>query len=70
MAHYCHAIACKTKVPPAMLMCRKHWYKVPYELRVRVWQLYVRGQEVRKDPTPAYIKAASEAIQAVERSYK
>jgi len=48
-----------------MFMCKKHWYMVPKVLRDRVWDTYVPGQEIRKDPTSEYLVAANAAIEAV-----
>jgi hypothetical protein len=63
--HRCHALGCTVPVPPQMLMCRTHWFKVPKPLRQAVWSLYQRGQEVTKTPTPEYLAAARRAIDAV-----
>lgn len=65
MSHHCHAIGCEVEIPPAMLMCRGHWFAVPKPLRKEVWRLYRRGQEVTKDPSPEYLAAAHAAIAAV-----
>lgn len=59
MAHHCHAIACKVPVPPAMLMCKPHWFCVPLALRNRVWAEYHNGI------TRAYCEAAKAAVTAV-----
>jgi hypothetical protein len=59
MAHHCHAIACEVPVPPSMLMCRKHWFSVPRDLRNRVWAEYDNGI------TKAYCAAAKAAVTAV-----
>lgn len=64
-AHTCHAKGCERTVPPRLLMCARHWRMVPSELQARVWATYEPGQERRKDPTPAYLDAAHEAIDAV-----
>lgn len=48
-----------------MFMCKIHWYMVPKRLRDAVWAAYTPGQEVRKDPTPQYLRIAHEAIRAV-----
>lgn len=66
-AHLCHANDCTERVPPRMLMCKRHWYMVPKPLRDAVWDNYVPGQERRKDPTAAYLSAAQAAIDAVAR---
>jgi hypothetical protein len=63
--HHCHAKDCHTNVPPKMLMCLKHWRMVPKALQEDVWDAYEEGQEIRKDPTTAYLRAARAAINAV-----
>lgn len=65
MRHTCHATGCEVNVPPAMLMCKRHWYMVPRPLRDRVWRLYRPGQEIDKRPTREYLEAAEAAIAAV-----
>lgn len=59
MAHTCHAIECEVPVPPAMLMCKPHWFRVPLALRNRVWKEYNNGI------TKAYCAAAKAAVTAV-----
>lgn len=59
MAHHCHAIACNVEVPPAMLMCKPHWLKVPQYLRKRVWDEYNNGI------TRAYCEVAKQAVRVV-----
>lgn len=63
--HTCHALGCETPVPPRMWGCKRHWFAVPAWLRARVWATYVSGQEIRKDPSPAYVVASEAAIAAV-----
>ena len=63
--HHCHAIGCQTVVPQIWLMCRFHWYQVPRRLRDAVWAAYRPGQEIAKDPSPEWLKAAQEALQWV-----
>ena len=67
-AHVCHATGCNTKVPPKMLMCRRHWFMVPKPLRDAVWREYRPGQEIRKDPTDEYMDVQRQAVEAVERA--
>lgn len=70
-AHRCHARGCTTAVAPRLLMCGRHWRMVPTHIQAAVWATYVRGQEVRKDPSPGYIEAATAAIDAVAaKEYK
>ena len=65
MAHTCHATNCKRNVPPTMLMCSFHWFKVPRKLRERVWATYRDGQCDSYDPSSAYCQAARAAVIAV-----
>ena len=58
MTHHCHWPCCETPVPPAMWGCKKHWFKLPKELRDRIWRTYKPGQEITKTPSPEYIAAA------------
>ena len=72
MTHVCHANKCQTQVPPKMFMCKKHWFMVPQKLRDAIWREYRPGQEIRKDPSGAYLDVAHAAIVAVaeqEREY-
>lgn len=62
MSHTCHAYGCTKVVPPRLFLCAKHWYMLPQEMRDAVWREYREGQEVRKDPTSAYLRVADEAI--------
>jgi hypothetical protein len=50
-----------------MLMCREHWFRVPQEIRNRIWNTYREGQSI-DTVTPAYLRAAAEAIEVVARS--
>ena len=67
MKHLCHAVGCPVEVPPRLLMCFRHWRMVPKPLRDAVWAYYVPGQEVAKNPTLEYLKAASRAVGAVAK---
>lgn len=60
MSHSCHWPSCKTEVPPKLLMCRGHWYRLPKPLRDRIWETYRHGQEVTKTPSREYIAVAVE----------
>lgn len=63
--HTCHARGCELGVPPRYLMCGMHWRRVPHALQLRVWATYRAGQEVTKDPSPEYLEAAQDAMNAV-----
>jgi hypothetical protein len=43
-------------------MCRDHWFALPRRLRDAIWENYELGQEIRKDPSDAYLTAAREAV--------
>lgn len=59
--HTCHWVGCTTAVPPKMFACKAHWFKLPKPIRDRIWATYRPGQEVTKDPSPAYLEAAMAA---------
>ena len=65
MKHTCHAIGCDRPVAPRFLMCPTHWRMVPKHLQIAVYRHYRPGQEVDKQPSEAYLKAAKAAIDAV-----
>ncbi len=59
--HHCHWTGCTEQVPPAMWGCRKHWFDLPKDIRDRIWNAYVPGQEVRLSPSKEYLEAADAA---------
>ena len=61
--HTCHWPGCDKQVPPAMWGCSLHWFKIPKELRDKIWLAYRPGQEIDMKPSKAYLEIAS----AVER---
>jgi hypothetical protein len=65
MSHKCHAKGCELDVPPRMLFCSRHWAMTPRAIQRAVWAHYVPGQEIRKDPTPEYLRVMGDAIEAV-----
>lgn len=66
-AHTCHAIDCDMLVPPKMLMCRDHWKLVPQTLQDAVWLHYRTGQEIDKETSEEWQRAADAAIIYVAR---
>lgn len=36
--HHCHALACKRSCPPAWLMCKPCWSKVPPDIQREVYR--------------------------------
>lgn len=61
--HTCHWPGCKVEVPPSMWGCSQHWYKLPRPIRNRIWAAYRPGQEISKDPSESYLRAAAVAEQ-------
>lgn len=59
--HTCHWPGCSKPVPPRMWGCRPHWYKLPQQIRDRIWSTYRAGQEITKTPSREYVAAAREA---------
>ena len=57
-SHECHWPGCTKQVPPAMWGCRPHWFRLPKELRDRIWAAYVPGQEKTLTPSDEYLEAA------------
>ena len=68
-SHECHWPGCVNQVPPAMFMCRSHWFSLPKPLRQRIWAAYRRGQEETMDPSAEYIAAAHAAQDWIAETY-
>jgi hypothetical protein len=43
-AGWCPVPGCHAQIDPSRLMCRRHWYLVPKQLRDRVWATWRSGQ--------------------------
>lgn len=65
--HVCHARGCTVPVKPEMLMCLKHWRRVPKVVQRAVWANYRRGQCDDKRPSREWMTAADAAIGSVAR---
>lgn len=63
--HSCEAEDCAKIVPSAMLMCKRHWFMVPKDLRDRVWAGYHRGMD---DEYHVAVAAAVDAVRRCEAS--
>lgn len=61
--HACHWTGCKEQVPPSKWGCKKHWFKLPSDLREKIWATYRPGQEVDLKPSAEYVEVAK-AVQA------
>lgn len=58
--HTCHWPGCTKQVPPAMWGCKTHWFKLPRNLRNKIWRAYEPGQEVDMTPSNEYLDVATE----------
>ncbi len=68
--HHCHWPGCPRQVPPAMWGCREHWFRLPKYLRDKIWDAYEPGQEIRMDPSEAYLEAATEVQEWIKSQTK
>ena len=41
---HCQVPGCDDQIDPSRLMCRRHWYRVPKQLRDRVWATWQSGR--------------------------
>jgi hypothetical protein len=64
MTHQCPTRGCKRNLPDHLLMCRPHWYQVPYHLRRAVWNAYDGGAGVGTWPLRVAQANAIEAVNA------
>lgn len=65
MNHHCHARGCVKEIKPELLMCWKHWCRVPRAIQRAVWRHYRPGQCDDKQPSAEWHQAADAAIGAV-----
>ena len=59
-SHHCHWTGCTKQVPPAMYMCKTHWFMLPTYLRNKVWNAYRPGQEITMTPSADYLAITDE----------
>lgn len=62
-SHHCHWAGCTKQVPPAMWGCKPHWFRLPKELRDRIWNAYRPGQESTMTPSTEYLQVADDVQQ-------
>lgn len=68
--HTCHWPDCNKQVPPAMWGCKTHWFKLPLDLRNRVWATYKPGQEITMTPSTAYLAVADQVEKWIRENAK
>lgn len=56
--HTCHYPGCNAIVKPQFWGCSPHWFALPAWARSMIWATYVPGQELKKNPTQAYLDVA------------
>ena len=57
-SHKCHWPTCTKPVPPKLWGCKRHWFKLPKNLRDLIWLHYRPGQEIDKNPSQEYLDVA------------
>jgi len=62
--HICHWPGCDKDVPPAMWGCKTHWFKLPKNLRDRIWATYQPGQEEGEVSVSEAYFVAADAVEA------
>lgn len=66
--HGCHWPGCTKAVPPAAWGCKKHWMRLPYYLRTKIWDAYRPTQEISKTPSREYVSVAHEVQAWIEKN--
>jgi hypothetical protein len=69
-AHTCHWPDCKKQVPPALWGCKAHWFKLPQDLRNKIWASYRAGQEVTMTPSKKYLEVADEVDKWIKLNHR
>lgn len=59
----CPVSGCDDQIDPSRLMCRRHWYQVPKQLRDRVWATWRSGERAA---SPEHQDAVLVAIAACQ----
>jgi hypothetical protein len=61
--HHCHWPGCPKDVPPRLWGCYAHWNMLPAKIRGWISATYRPGQEITKNPSAEYMRAAGAARQ-------
>lgn len=67
--HLCHWPGCTKQCKPAYWGCFAHWIKLPKYLRVKLWDCYQPGQEVKGTPSREYVEVAREIQNWIKENY-
>lgn len=65
--HACSVSGCGRKIPDHFLMCKKHWYLCPADLREEVWEAWHRYQ-AKELPLSDLREVQKRATEAVEQA--
>ncbi len=68
--HHCHWPGCAAQVPPAQWGCKTHWFRLPKEMRDRIWAAYQPGQEKTMTPSPEYLDVADDVQRWIQENGK
>jgi heme A synthase len=60
----CSIPRCGKQIDPSRLMCRAHWYRVPKELRDRIWATWRSGEGAYSGEHRGAVHAAVVAVLA------
>lgn len=60
----CPVRGCRAEIDPSRLMCRRHWYTVPKEIRDLVWATWRSGDGAYSREHRAAVAVAMEAVLA------
>ena len=50
--------------------CKKHWFRLPQQLREKIWATYKAGQEVTMTPSKSYLVVADEVQKWIKKTIK
>ena len=67
--HDCHWPGCTKQVKPALWGCPQHWFTLPPSIRSAIWSAYRPGQEIYKNPSEQYLRAARRAQDWIAKNY-
>lgn len=76
MSHECAVPGCGSAIVAGLLMCKRHWYQVPLNLRARVNRTWLGYATLEREAPPAhklaalrfYREAREAAIESVQQA--
>lgn len=63
--HACNWPTCPKRVPVDMWGCRDHWFRLPPEIRRRIWKEYDPNDRL----SPVYLAAFNEAQEWIKQNH-